>query len=104
MAFYSHQDQCNRDNIFTCKSNFTPYIPPAEKISLQDKIPDSVKEEKKKNKGVEYLPGERLLIQLHKQRKKENKREDKEREDRRENNMDVDRITSSLSRILKTSF
>ena len=96
MVFGTHVDASGGDSIFTCKSSFTPYIPPEEKISLQDNIPDSVKEEKKENNDVEYLPGERLLIQLHKQRKKVKKDEDK-----RENNLDIDRVTESLSRVFK---
>ena len=72
MAFETYGDVAGQ-NIFTCRSSFTPYVPPQEQISLQDHVPQSVKEEKKKDDGVEYLPGERLLIKLGKQRKKKKK-------------------------------
>jgi hypothetical protein len=85
MAFFCHPEI---ENAFTCRSSFTPYVPPVEQISLQDHIPESVKEEKKKDGGVEYLPGERLLIKIGKQRKKAPK-------------LDVDRLSKSLSRVLK---
>jgi hypothetical protein len=85
MAFFCHRDV---ESIFTCRSAFTP-VPKAEPISLQDHIPESVKEERKKDGGVEYLPGERLLIKLGKQKKKAAPK------------LDVDRISKSLSRLLK---
>ena len=69
-AFQTYQDN-DISSIFTCKSSFTPV--PEEKLSLDDHVPDSIKEEKKKQNGVEYLPGERLMIKLGKQREKEKK-------------------------------
>ena len=82
MAFFCHPEI---ENAFTCRSSFTPYVPPVEQISLQDHIP----EEKKKDGGIEYLPGERLLIKIGKQRKKATPK------------VDVERINKSLSRVLK---
>jgi hypothetical protein len=82
MAFFCHPEP---DNAFTCQSSFTPYVPPEEKISMQDHIPEAVKEAKKKDGGITYLPGERLLIQIGKQKPK----------------VDVDRISKSLSRVLR---
>lgn len=84
-AFQSHGDVS--DSIFTCRSSFKPFVPPTEQISLQDHIPESVKKEKKKSNGIEYLPGERLLIKLAKTREKE---------------IDIDRVTQSMSRVLTT--
>lgn len=86
MDFFCHPEI---ENAFTCRSSFTPYVPPVEQISLQDHIPESVKEEKKKDGGVEYLPGERLLIKIGKQRQKASPK------------VDVQRISKSLSRVLK---
>jgi len=88
MAFVTYGDLAEKQNIFTCRSSFTPYVPPQEQISLQDHTPESVKEERKKDGGVEYLPGERLLIKLGKQRKKKKK------------SLDIDRVSKSLSRVL----
>jgi hypothetical protein len=95
MAFFCHPEP---ENAFTCKSSFTPYVPPQEQISLQDHIPQSVKEEKKKDNGIEYLPGERLLIKLGKQQKK--KLRSKIRQTSKAH-LNVDRISKSLSRVLK---
>ena len=85
-AFQSHGDLL--ESIFTCKSSFKPFVPPAEQISLQNHVPESVKQEKKKSGGIEYLPGEKLLIKLAKHRKKEK--------------IDIDRVTQSMSRVLAT--
>ena len=90
MAFQCHHE-AGEKSIFTCRSSFTPYVPPQEQISLQDNIPESVKDEKKKDGGVKYLPGERLLIKLGNQRKKKKKK-----------TLDVDRVAQSLSRVLST--
>jgi hypothetical protein len=95
MAFFTSTDLPERESIFTCRSSFTPYVPPQEIISLQDHVPQSVKEEKKKDGDIEYLPGERLLIKLAKQRKKEKGKTPKPR-------LDVDRVAKSLSRVLST--
>lgn len=92
MAFCTSVDLTERENIFTCRSSFTPYAPPPEQISLQDHVPESIKEEKKKDGGIEYLPGERLLIKLGKQRKK-----DKASGTR--SSLDIDRVAKSLSRV-----
>jgi hypothetical protein len=88
MAFFCHQEV---DNIFTCRSSFTPFVPPVEQISLQDHVPESVKEEKKKDNGIVYLPGERLLIKLGKQQRKLRKKKP---------DLDVDRVSQSLARVL----
>jgi len=104
-AFFSHREPTERESIFTCRSSFTPYVPPEEKISLQDHIPQSVKEERKKDDGIEYLPGERLLIKLGKQREKKKKQlgvlaATQQNGDQR--TVDMDRITQSMSRVLST--
>ena len=92
MAFFTSVDLSERDNLFTCRSSFTPYVPPQEQISLQDHVPDIVKEEKKKDNGIEYLPGERLLIKLAKERKKKGKTPKPK--------LDIDRVSKSLARII----
>jgi hypothetical protein len=95
MAFQTCQDN-DTNSIFRCRSSFTPYSPaPKEKLSMDDHIPESVKKERKKKGEVEYLPGERLLIKLGKQREKEKKNNTASNK-----SVDVDRITESLSRVL----
>jgi hypothetical protein len=91
MAFHIHQD--NVHDIFTCRSSFTPFVPPPAMVSLQDHIPDIVREERKKNNDIEYLPGEKLLIKLNKEKRKNKKKQG--------HNIDVDRIQESLNRVLK---
>ena len=61
-------------------------------------IPDTVEElndcntyNNSKKKTNQYLPGEKLLISLNKQRKKNKKNSDQ--------SLDIDRLASSLSRI-----
>ena len=98
MAFFTSTDLAERENIFTCRSSFTPYVPPKEIISLQDHVPQSVKEEKTKDGGIEYLPGERLLIKLAKQRKKEKGSVVSKKLE----TLDVDRAAKSLARVLST--
>ena len=81
-----HQDEGN--GFFSAASYFMPV---QEECPLDDPIPESVKIEQKKNNGINYLPGEKLLIQLSKQRKKQKKTQ---------SNLDVERVTASLGRIL----
>ena len=79
-------------SIFQCKSNFVPQAEPE---------PD-VFEEDEKDEGViitppltDYLPGERLLQRVNKERKKANQK-------RRPNNLSVDdvhTISRSLSKL-----
>jgi hypothetical protein len=82
MAFFCHRDISS--NNFSCQSQFTPKV--VEQISLNPI-------EKKKDNEVVYLPGERLLIKLGKQQRKIRKK-------RKDPDLDVDRISKSLSRIL----
>ena len=55
--------------------------------SIEDAVPESIKQEKKKNKGIVYLPGEKLLIELNKQKKKATGK------------LDIKRVRASLMRI-----
>ena len=80
---------CHQDENVGC-FDASSYFKQVEVCPLEDNIPEAVKLEKKKDNGVTYLPGERLLIQLNKQRKKKKKN----------NNIDVARVTASLGRIL----
>ena len=84
--------QCHQNSgngFFSAASYFMPVQ--EEICPLEDPIPESVKIEQKKNNGINYLPGEKLLIQLSKQRKKQKKKH---------TNLDVERVTASLGRIL----
>ena len=83
--------QCHQDEgsgFFSASSHFDPI---EEICPLDDPVPETIKAEKKKNNGINYLPGEKLLIQLSKQRKKQKKTQ---------SNLDVERVTASLGRIL----
>ena len=85
MSFACHQDEGN--GFFSASSYFNSI----EECPLDDPIPETIKAMKKKNNGINYLPGEKLLIQLSKQRKKQKKTQ---------SNLDVERVTASLGRIL----
>jgi len=85
MSFACHQDEGS--GFFTASSYFNPI---EEVCPLADSIPETIKAMKKKNNGINYLPGEKLLIQLSKQRKKQKK----------QSTLDVERVTASLGRIL----
>jgi len=82
MSFACHQN--SGDDFFGCTSYFMPVEP--EICPLEDNVPEI---EKKKNNTIHYLPGEKLLIQLNKQKKKHTN-----------NHIDVERITASLGKIL----
>jgi len=84
MSFVCHQD--NDSNFFGCTSFFTPVE--EEVCPLNDNEPESVKNMEKKNNSIHFLPGEKLLIQLSKQKKKPPK------------DIDVDRVAASLGKIL----
>jgi hypothetical protein len=100
MAFNCHQDDLH--SVFTCKSSFTKYVPPIEKLSIQDNVPEIEKIERKKNNNVHYLPGERLLINLEKEKQKHKKKKDPDRTGLRDP-LDIAKVQKSLSRVL-TSF
>jgi hypothetical protein len=89
---------CHQDievcNFFGAQSYFVPYEEP-DICPLEDSEHPIIKEEKK-NKGVKYLPGEKLLIQIGKGRKK-----DKKKDKKKSSNCDIDKISSSLSRVLR---
>jgi hypothetical protein len=72
-----HTEESN--GFFNCQSYFQQEICP-----LADPVPESVKIQKKN----EYLPGEKLLIKLNKEKRK------------KKDNIDIARITESLKRIL----
>ena len=83
--------QCHQDEGSGFFSAASYFMPVQEECPLDDPIPESVKIQRKKNNGINYLPGEKLLIQLSKQRKKQKKTQ---------SNLDVGRVTASLGRIL----
>jgi hypothetical protein len=87
MSFACHLDEGS--GFFSASSYFNPLD--TEICPLEDTIPEAVKIERKKNNGITYLPGEKLLIKLSKQRKKQKKTK---------SNLDVERVTASLGRIL----
>ena len=79
--------QCHTQNescYFSTRSDFKPYVSPIALGQTQA-------EPKKQHKEPQYLPGEKLLISLHKNRQKEKKKND---------NIDVDRLSKSLNRVL----
>lgn len=86
--FAPHEYQ--NDGFFQCKSVFEPYVEPQEFID-----PEPYEEKIKQSKKQQYLPGEKLLLELDKKRKKENTNHKKK------NNLDIDRISESLSRTLR---
>ena len=86
MSFACHQDEGS--GFFTASSYFNP-IEEEIQCPLDDNVPETIKAMKKKNNGINYLPGEKLLIKLSKQRKKQKKQ-----------SLDVERVTASLGRIL----
>lgn len=86
MSFACHQDEGS--GFFTASSYFNPVE--EEVCPLADPIPETIKAMRKKNNDIHYLPGEKLLIQLSKQRKKQKKKH---------TNLDVERVTASLGRI-----
>ena len=75
--------QCHNEqsNYFSTRTDFKPFVSP---IALAPPVAQSVAEAK-------YLPGEKLLISLHKNRQKEKKKNDE---------IDILRITKSLNRVL----
>ena len=78
--------QCHNQNesYFSTRTDFKPFV--SLGITNQTQA-----EPKKQHKDAKYLPGEKLLISLHKNRQKEKKKKD---------DVDIDRITKSLSRVL----
>ena len=79
--------QCHTQNescYFSTRTDFKPFVSP---IAFVAPVAQSVAP-----KDAKYLPGEKLLISLHKNRQKEKKKNDDE--------IDIDKITQSLNRVL----
>jgi len=76
-----HQDD-KIQHVFSTQSHFVPYVEPT---IFEDAVPVEVK----KKDEIQYLPGEKLLIQLGKQKKKKKKK-----------NIDVEKLSKSLSRVI----
>ena len=84
MQCHTHQNE----SYFSTRTDFKPYVSP---IAFVPPVAQSVAP-----KDAKYLPGEKLLISLHRNRQKEKKKND----DVLDISKDVDRITKSLSRVL----
>jgi hypothetical protein len=89
MSFF--RTDARESNPFGCTSSFTPYVPPEQ---IDDGLiqPDIVKQKTKKKNEIQYLPGEKLLIKIGKQRKAKKLKHD--------DTVDIERVTQSLSRVL----
>ena len=85
-----HQDK-EVSNFFNCYSQFKAYVEP-EPEGLEDVEPEEYKAEKKKNNGITYLPGEKLLIKLGKEKKK--------KKEKKKVKPDISRISESLNRVV----
>ena len=82
--------QCHNnqnESYFSTRTDFKPFVSP---IAFVAPVSQSNRNTEVAPKEAKYLPGEKLLIKLGKDRKKEKKND----------NIDVDRITKSLSRVL----
>ena len=82
--------QCHTQNescYFSTRSDFKPFVSP---IAFVAPVAQSNRYTEVAPKDAKYLPGEKLLIKLGKDRKKEKKND----------NIDVDRLSKSLSRVL----
>ena len=89
-----HTDPPDCDAYFGCISSFTPLQDEVCSIDVPDK-------KKKKKPEATYLPGEKLLIQLGKQRKKDKQnRSNLIRSYTSHEEPDIDRASASLRRIL----
>ncbi len=84
-----HNNQ-NESCYFSTRSDFKPFVAPIA-LDISRVYTNQTQEIKKQHKEPpKYLPGERLLIKLGTDRKKEKKND----------NIDVDRLSKSLSRVL----
>ena len=81
MIGFCHQD--NTESLFVCKSSFVPTPEPILSSPQQFEPPPPIKQ------TTTYLPGERLLIKLGKEKQK-----------KKEKTIDIDRVVRSLVRIL----
>ena len=96
--------QCHNnqnESYFSTRTDFKPFVSP---IAFVAPVSQSNRYTEVAPKEAKYLPGEKLLISLHKNRQKEKKKKDDvldtATESRQSLSKDVDRITKSLSRVL----
>jgi hypothetical protein len=74
-------------SIYSCARDFQPAVV-VEEIDDRGEVYETLNVEKKKTKASKYLPGERLLLKLNKQKKQKNM-------------LDVNKITNSLQNVLQ---
>lgn len=89
MNWFKPHEYDDSNNILQSRSVFTPYKEPEPEPCMTNMFV-----EKAKRNEVQYLPGEKLLMRLEKIRTKEGSKK---------NIIDnVDRLSDSLARVLKT--
>jgi hypothetical protein len=93
-------NQFKTQTIFSTNAQFVSTMPKDEppEIPAFIPIPKTKKEAKEANK-FQYLPGERLSIQMTKQSIKDKKKDKKKKESERLDENDIDGITDSVGRI-----
>ena len=79
-------------SIFACQKEFTPAVV-VEEIDEDGNVYEELKIKKKKPKASKYLPGQRLLLKLNKQKHDKNKL--------KPNTPDMNKITKSVNNLLK---
>jgi hypothetical protein len=94
MNWFKPHEYDDSNNILQSRSVFTPYKEPEPQPCMSTMF-----EEKKRKNEIQYLPGEKLLMRLEKIRTKEG---GKKNIIKVENDFNVDRLSDSLARVLKT--
>jgi hypothetical protein len=89
--FARNNDKFRR--IFSCQKELTSAVG-VEEIDEDGNIYEELKIEKKKPKVPKYLPGQRLLLKLNKQK------HDRIKLDQKSNTPDVNKITNSVNNLL----
>lgn len=95
MSWFSPHEHDENNNLLASKSHFVPYKEPEAE---PEPCMMNMFEEKRKRNEVEYEPGIKLLMKLGKLREKE-KKNVKEKKD---STPDINRLSDSLSRVLKS--
>ena len=98
MNWFKPHEHDDNNNVLASKSHFIPFREPEPE---EEPCMKNMFVEKQKRNEVEYEPGVKLLMKLGKLRAKE-KKNIGEKKNSKVQSSDIERLSDSLSRVLKT--
>ena len=99
---FNNLKKCHSGSIFSTKSKFTPAVATEVIDDNGDVYTDMEPISKTGKKHLRYLPGERLLLKLKKDRIKQRDKDSMKKNNVKIQEIDVDSISKSISRLMSS--